>query len=255
MPFAALPDATELGRLLVDKLGRVVALSPAEKGYLQDLQADFATIRSRGDIITAGYTYQGIFVLSRGTAIRYKILRDGRRQVLGVFLPGDFVGFPGGLFDKALYSVSSLTDSVVCAIPFDTVFDLFHRFPRLAAAMFWLTSREAALFAERLVGIGRQSAYERLAHLLLELLVRLQAVGLADARSYEMPLTQELMADALGLSVPHVNRTLRRLRDDGLVSIEGQRLTFSDVDLLSRRVDFDRAYLGTGTIPTKSPLL
>jgi len=255
MALAALSEPAELGRPLVDKLARVVALTAPEKAYLQDMQADFATIRSRGDIITAGYTYQGIFVLNRGTAIRYKILRDGRRQVLGVFLPGDFIGFPGGLFEKALYSVSSLTDAVVCAISFDTIFELFHRFPRLAAALFWLTSRETALFTERLVGIGRQSAYERVAHLLLELLVRLQGAGLADARSYELPLTQELMADALGLSVPHVNRTLRRLRDEGLISIEGQRLTFNDVDRLSREVDFDRAYLGIGTLPRKVPAL
>jgi CRP-like cAMP-binding protein len=255
MALVALSEPAELGRPLVDKLGRVVALTAAERAYLQDMQADFAAIRSRGDIITAGYTYQGIFVLNRGTAIRYKILRDGRRQVLGVFLPGDFIGFPGGLFEKALYSVSSLTDAVVCAIPFDAIFELFHRFPRLAAALFWLTSRDTALFTERLVGIGRQSAYERVAHLLLELLVRLQGAGLADARSYEMPLTQELMADALGLSVPHVNRTLRRLRDEGLISIDGQRVTFSDVDHLSREVDFDRAYLGIGTIPRKAPAL
>jgi len=255
MALAALSEPAQLGKPFVDKLGRLVALTAAEQAYLRDMQVDFTTIRAHTDIITAGYNYQGIFVLNRGTAIRYKILRDGRRQVLGVILPGDFIGFPGGLFEKALYSVSSLTDAVVCAIPFDTVFELFRRFPKLAAAIFWLTNREAALFAERLVGIGRQSAYERLAHLLLELLVRLQAAGLADARSYDMPLTQELMADALGLSVPHVNRTLRRLRDEGLISIDGQRLTFSDVDLLSRRVDFDGAYLGAGMIPKAVPSL
>ncbi len=251
MALAALADAPDLRRPLVEKLGRFVALSAAERAFLQAMQADFVAVPAGGDIITAGYAYQGIFVLNRGVAIRYKILRDGRRQILGVLLPGDLIGFPGGLFERALYSVSSLTDAAVSTVPFDTMFELFHRFPRLAAAIFWTASREAALVAERLVGVGRHSAYERVAHLLLELLVRLQAAGLADERSYDLPLTQELMADALGLSVPHVNRTLKRLRDEGLIATDGPRLTISDVELLSRRVDFDRAYLGAGKIPAK----
>jgi CRP-like cAMP-binding protein len=241
-----------LRRPLIDRLAGLVALSAAEHAYLQDMQVDFIRVRARGDIITAGHAYQGLFVLNQGLAIRYKILRDGRRQVLGLLLPGDLVGFPGGLFEKALYSVSTLNDAVACTIPFDTVFDLFHQFPRLATAMFWLAGHEAATVAERLVGVGRHTAYERLAHLLLELLVRLQAAGLADAQSYDLPLTQELMADMLGLSVPHVNRTLRALRDDGQIALDGQRVRFTDVDALSRTVDFDRAYLGIGEIPRKA---
>lgn len=251
MVRTALADAPDLRKPLVEKLGRYITLSAAESAFLEAMQADFVTVPAAGDIITAGYAYQGIFVLNRGVAIRYKILRDGRRQILGVLLPGDLVGFPGGLFERALYSISSLTDATVSTVPFDTMFELFHRFPRLAAAIFWTASREAALVAERLVGIGRHSAYERVAHLLLELLVRLQAAGLADERSYDLPLTQELMADALGLSVPHVNRTLKRLRDDGLISIEGHRLTFDDVEKLSRHVDFDRTYLVADKIPSK----
>jgi CRP-like cAMP-binding protein len=238
-----------LRKPLIDKLERFVVLADAETAYLQSMQAEFVTLPDRRDIITAGYAYQCVYVLSRGTAIRYKVLRDGRRQILGVMLPGDFIGYPGCLFERALYSVSSLGEAVVAPVAFDAIFELFHRFPRLAAAIFWLVGREAALFTERLVGIGRYSAYERVAHLLLELLVRLQAVGLADARSYDLPLTQELMADALGLSVPHVNRTLKRLRSDGMIAIEGTRLTVHDVAVLSRHVDFDPAYLDLRPIP------
>lgn len=98
---------------------------------------------------------------------------------------------------------------------------------------------ESALFAEHLVGVGRRSAYERVAHLLLEFLFRLRQAGLADECSYQLPMTQVLMADSLGLSVPHVNRTLRRLREDGLISLKRARLTCLDVAALSRLAGFD----------------
>lgn len=234
---------------LLAKLARFVDLTEREKTYLRDAQRDFMTVRAGADIVTAGQQYRCIYVLNEGMAIRYKILKDGRRQVLNLILPGDFIGFPGTLFDPSLYSIAGLGETVVCAIPFKEVFDLFRRHPRLGAAFFWLVGHEAALFAEHLVGVGRRSAYERVAHLLLEFLVRLQVAGLADERSYVMPLTQELMADSLGLSVPHVNRTLRRLREDGLVSMEGTRLVCIDIPALSRVAEFNSLSLVRQRIP------
>jgi CRP-like cAMP-binding protein len=99
------------------------------------------------------------------------------------------------------------------------------------------------MYAEHLIDVGRRSALERVAHFLLELLIRLQAIGLADEHSYQMPLTQELIGDALGLSVPHVSRTLRQLREDDLVAVEGQRVTIKDIEALGTLADFERTYL------------
>ena len=105
------------------------------------------------------------------------------------------------------------------------------------------------MYAEHLIGVGRRSALERVAHFLLELLTRLQVIGLADECSFRMPLTQELIGDALGLSVPHVNRTLRLLRDDHLVSIEEHIVIIRDVDGLSALADFDPSYLDQFRVP------
>ena len=99
------------------------------------------------------------------------------------------------------------------------------------------------MYAEHLIDVGRRSALERIAHFLLELLTRLQVIGLADERSYQMPLTQELIGDALGLSVPHVSRTLKQLREEDLVAIEGQRVIIKNVEALGRLADFQRTYL------------
>lgn len=120
---------------------------------------------------------------------------------------------------------------------------LFHTHPQLAAKLFWSFSCEAAVYAEHLIAVGRRTALERVAHFLLELLTRLQAVGLADERSFRLPLTQELIADALGLSIPYVNQVLRQLRDDGLVCIKDKLIVINDVEALSVLVDFERTYL------------
>ena len=99
------------------------------------------------------------------------------------------------------------------------------------------------------MNLGRRTAYERLAHLLLELLVRLRAVGLAEMRSYTMPLTQELMADVLGLSVPHINRMIRNLREEGLVTLDGQQVVVHDLAGLSALAGFEERYLARRAIP------
>ena len=238
--------------LLSDKLARFVDLTAQERAHLKGIQTDMVSVRQGGDIVRAGQTSKCIYILNEGMAIRYKVLPDGRRHVLNLILPGDFVGFPGSMFEKSLYSISGLTDIVASVLSFEAVFDLFKCHPRLGAAMFWMAGHEAALFAEHLVGIGRQSAYERIARLLLELLVRMQMVGLADDQSYELPLTQELIADTLGLSVPHVNRTLRCLREDGLISLKGSRLTCPDIPTLSRVADFDSVNFSRQRIPWPS---
>jgi len=226
---------------LIAKIERFVELSGEERDCLQRLQGEFTRYRDGSDIVAAGHRYRCLFVLNRGMAIRYKVLHDGRRHIINLNLPGDLLGFPGCLFDRSLYSIASLGDVTVCPITHEDLFVLFRRYPRLSTALFWLVGHQAAVFAEHLVGVARQSAYERIAHLLLELLVRLQAVGIADECSYFLPITQEQMADALGLSEPHVNRTLRRLREDGLIALEGAHVSCLDIATLSRVADFNDA--------------
>ena len=228
---------------LTSRLAGLVPLLPEEVAALAALQAARRPVARNREIIRAGRTYDGVFVLIEGAAIRYRVLRDGRRQVLNVVLPGDFIGFPACFFEAALYSITALSDAVVSWIPFANLFALFHHHPRLGATLFCSFSCEAAMYAEHLIDVGRRSALERVAHFLLELLTRLQAIGLADERSYRMPLTQELIGDALGLSVPHVNRTLRQLREDGLVSIDGQIVAIRDIEALAALADFEKGYL------------
>jgi CRP-like cAMP-binding protein len=247
----AQPATARLGgaRAFTHKLTQLVTLTPEEITILEHLQSTTRIVRRNRDILAVGEKYDSLFILIDGVSIRYRILHDGRRQVLNISLPGDLIGFPNNFFEKALYSVTALADSVICPVPVSRLYGLFDRHPRLAAAIFWCFACEAAMYAEHLIDVGRRSALERIAHFLLELFTRLKIIGLADERSFRMPLTQELIADALGLSVPHVSRTLRQLRDDKLVSIEGHMVTVKDMDALSALADFETSYLSPFRLP------
>jgi len=228
---------------LTQKLARLVSLSPAEIGVLSEFQSNPRRIRRGREIIAEGRKYDGLSVLLEGVALRYRVLQDGRRQVLNIILPGDLIGFPGCFFENALYSIAALGDCTVSPVSFVRFLGLFETHPRLGAAIFWSLSCEAAMYAEHLIGVGRRSALERVAHFILEMLTRLQAIGLADERSYRLPLTQELLADALGLSVQYVNQTLRQLREEELVTVERQQVTILNVEALAALADFERSYI------------
>jgi CRP-like cAMP-binding protein len=234
---------------LTRKLSRLVTLAPDEIAILDDMQSATRVIRRNREIMTEGRKYDALLILIDGVSIRCRILHDGRRQILNIALPGDFIGFPSAFSERALYSITALSDCVVAPVPFVRLLSLFNSQPKLAAAIFWSFACEAAMYAEHLIDVGRRSALERVAHFLLELLTRLQVIGLADERSFRMPLTQELIGDALGLSVPHVNRTLRQLRDDELVSIEEHIVIIKDVEALSALADFERSYLDQFRLP------
>jgi CRP-like cAMP-binding protein len=237
------PSATTVSNAFARRLAQIVPLSPDELAMLTDLQSNTRTVQRHRDIITEGRSYAGLFIVLEGNAIRYRILHDGRRQIVNIVLPGDVVGVLSSFTETALYSTKALTEVTVAVVPFSRLNSLFETHPKLVTKIFWGMCCESTIYAEHLVDLGRRSALERVAHFLLELLTRLQAVGLADGESFKIPLTQELIADALGLSIPHVNRVLRRLREDELVVVEDQRVTIRDIESLSELADFEPSYL------------
>lgn len=228
-------------------------LTEAESSVIHRLQSAVRTVRRGSDIIVQGRRYDGIFVIVEGFGLRYKLMADGKRQVFNILLTGDVVGYPACFFDKALYSVTALTRTSVCTVTFDGMAEMFQSFPRLAMALFWSTAGETAMIGEHLTDVGRRSAYERVAHFVLEMATRLRAAGLADATTFVMPLTQAKLADAVGLSVPHINRMLRRLRDENLIDMKGSRIQILDRESLAALADFEETYLARRSMPRIPP--
>jgi CRP-like cAMP-binding protein len=203
-------------------------------------------LRKGKDIIVAGSQPQSLYVNHDGWLFRYKILHNGCRQIVNFVLPGEIFGLQACVFKNSLYSVAALTEATLSAIPIETVGKAAECNAKLSNALFYSAICEAAILGEHLIDTGRRSAYGRVSHFLLELFVRLEQAGQADALSFDMPLTQEVIGDALGLSPVHVNRTLRALRDDKLVAFDGKRVTLCDFGELCRLSDFEDCYLGKG---------
>lgn len=229
--------------ILNRELSPTLPLVAKEVADLLDLRAVSRSVRPGQEIVSEGKRCSAVFLITEGILLRYRILRDGQRQILNFLFPGDFAGVTNCRFDSALYSIKTLTPATIAPIPLPKLTGLFDTHPRLAAKLFWGFACDAAISAEHVITLGRRSAPERVAHLLLELLTRLQAIGLADERSYRLPLTQEIISDALGLSMPYVNRVLHQLRDDGLVRIKDQTVIIDNLEELSALADFEHSYL------------
>lgn len=176
-------------------------------------------------------------------ALCHRIMPDGRRHVLNVSIPGDTISHPACFVDTALYSVSTLSKAVVYSISLADIAVIFRDHSRLALTLFCSMARQSAVLGEHLADVGWRNAYERLAHFLLEVATRLAAIGMSDGTTFDLPLTQAKLADLLSLSIPHANRMLRRLREDGLIELTGPRVRIVDRPALMALADFNESYL------------
>jgi CRP-like cAMP-binding protein len=232
MVAATTRNALDRRHPFVSRLLQHVDLSAADLDGLDGIIDGELTIRRRRDLIMDGYEYRKLCFVADGYAVRYKLLRNGKRQILNVVLPGDIIGLPGSFYERAVYSVITTTDLRMHVCSLDSYVQLSYRRPKFALALAWVAVQEATNYAEHIIDVGRRTPIERVSHFLLELHTRLRAVGLADAGRFSMPFSQEVMADALGLSVPHLNRTLQRLRADKLIADRDRKFEIIDADAM-----------------------
>lgn len=225
------------------KLSAFVSLSSTEISVISELYRRRRKFAVGVDMIHQGQTDQSAFVVASGWACSYKLLPSGARQIVDFQIPGDFLGLRSVLFRTSDHNVEPITPIQASEVHQRDLLAAFDNTPRLATAVLWAASRDEAMVVEHLVNLGRRSATERMAHFLLELGVRLRLVGMADKTGYTCPLSQYLLADALGLSAVHVNRVLRELREEGLVTFQRGRVVYDDYNALVEFADFDRAYL------------
>lgn len=191
------------------------------------------------------------WLVGNGWVYSYKSLVNGERQVLGFHLPGDLIGGDGRGGGRAA-SYAAVTDCVLCEFDRGMVMKLRRAETVLPDALRWADARDDAIVQQQLISIGRRSAIARVAHLLLELGARLKLVGLADDQGYDCPLSQELIADALGLTKIHVNRMLRDLRERGCLTLRNGRLAFGDMASLIRLAEYDPDYLDQRVVKARA---
>ncbi len=225
-------------------LGRLFGTRPATPdGFARELGLPMRerSIAKQHDLLLPGAEPGVAHLLLAGHACRSRMLRDGRRQITAILIPGDLCDPEAIVANRADYAVNTLTRCTVGEISLARIAALDHR--DLTATLGHRLRREAAIAREWIVSLGRRVGIERMAHLLCELRWRLAAVGFATEDSFEMRITQSDFADALGLTPVHVNRVLKSLRESRLIHLRGGQLTFLDRPRLERLAQFDPTYL------------
>ncbi|MXQ12406.1 Crp/Fnr family transcriptional regulator [Microvirga makkahensis] len=232
---------------LIRKLEHIAPLSSEEKQVLIEAVARTRDLRPDEDLIREGEQPTDCHVILEGMLCRYKLLREGKRQITGFQIAGDLVDLCGLLMGRMDHSVGTLTPAKVGVIPHQILRRIMEGHPRLAQALWQETLIDASITREWVANLGRRAAYQRLAHLLCEMGVRLNAVGRrTDGASFEWLMTQSEVADAMGLSTVHVNRILQQLRAEGLIVTQGNEIRVLDWDRLQQAGEFSPDYLFLG---------
>jgi CRP-like cAMP-binding protein len=185
--------------------------TPEELEFVASFKSGEFQVEAGTSLLLQGTNSAHLYTVLSGWAFRHKTLPDGRRQILNYALPADFLGLQGTVTDEMQHSVEALTDMMLCVFPREKLWSLYTGYPALAFDVTWLAAREEQFLDEHLLSIGRRSALERAAYLLMHLFVRAEEVGLTNGNSIRFPFTQQHIADTLGMSLVHTNKTLKRL--------------------------------------------
>lgn len=232
---------------MIDKLLLKLAardeVSPEEAAALSDVFGPPVDVAADQTIIRAGEVLHESTLLVEGLMCRYKDLRDGGRQISELHVSGDFVDLHSFTLKRLDHNIMSLTRCRIAPAPHEKLKRITEEHPHLARLLWFSTNLDAAIHREWMLSLGRRTAVSKMAHFFCELFVRFELVGMTVGSSFDLPITQTDVAECLGLTSVHVNRTLKALREQGLVEFRGGVVTIPDMDGLKRVAEFSPAYL------------
>jgi len=228
---------------LVRKLESITGITEDERQAVRGLPITLKEVGADQDIVREGDQPSQSCLVLEGFLFLYKMMPDGGRQILSFHVPGDIPDLQSLHLQVMDHGLATATRSTVGFIPHDALRALCHAHPPLADKFWRDTLIDAAVFREWIVNLGGREAPGRIAHVLCEVFLKLQVVGLTNGYSFEFPMTQAEIGDATGLSTVHVNRSIQKLRTDKLISLEKGRCTIWDWDGLNRAATFDPTYL------------
>ena len=224
-------------------------VSPEEEQAIRDSIAEVRDLPADTVIVHAGRLLSFSVLLLEGLLCRYKDLSDGQRQITELHVPGDFADLHSFTLKRLDHNIMTITPCRVAIVPHEKLEDITERFPHLTRLYWFTTNMDAAIHREWEVSLGRRTAVSRIAALFCEMKLRLEVVGLTEGPSYEFDITQTDLAECVGLTPIHVNRTLKELRERRLVQFRSGRVTIKYWDGLATVAEFDPAYLYLGKLP------
>jgi CRP-like cAMP-binding protein len=228
---------------LIQKLDRLSSLSDLDKEALAGLPYTMQRVGAGHHLVREGSTPTDCCLLVEGFACRYKLEAAGGRQIVSFHIRGDILDLQHLLLSTADHHVLTITEATIAWTPKSAIREVARECPTVAEALWKDTLIDASIFREWVLNVGRRDAKSRVAHMLCEFIVRGQAMGLDFADRFTLPMTQEQIADATGLTSVHVNRTLRMLREQGLIEYRGRQIKIADWASMQRVADFDPIYL------------
>lgn len=229
---------------MLRKLRSWARLDPADERALLDLPHELVEIGKQRALIHEGDVVSHCWLLLSGFCVRYKIVGNGGRQIVSVHMLGDMVDLQNSLLGVADHGVQALTRCEMAKIPIEAIRTLTNERPTVKDALWYDTLVDGSIFREWVANVGRRDSKTRIAHLLCEFALKLDAIGLGEQLNYELPMTQEQLADATGLTAVHVNRMLQALAADGLIErVTSKSVVIGNWKGLAAAGDFDRAYL------------
>jgi len=219
--------------------GHFRTFSARELEFISSFKRGELSSDAGSTILLEGTHSPHLYTVISGWGFRYKTLEDGRRQILNYVLPGDFIGVQGSVLSEMQHSVDALSDMLLCVFERNRLFELYEKHPDLAFDITWLAAREEQMLDEHLLSVGRRSAAERAAYLLAFLFERAEAVALFSKKGRIAPLTQQHVADTLGLSLVHTNKTLRKLSNRGAIDWQDSGFEIKDIERLKEIAVWD----------------
>jgi CRP-like cAMP-binding protein len=234
---------------LIKALARRDEVSAAERRLIENLPKRIKSFRKGEELVQEHSRPAESCLVMHGFAAREVYLRDGKRQITAVHIPGDFVDLHAFLLKQMDHSVVALSECQAAFVPHQDLLRVVDEAPHLGRLLWLSTVIDGAIQRAWIACIGRRSSTAHFGHLICELYLRLNAVGLAEKSTFQFPVTQEELADILGLSLVHVNRTLRELRSAGLITWKGSTIEILDFDGLATLSDFDPSYLNLVSEP------
>ncbi len=209
-----------------------IEMSRDELAFMRGFKRGELSVDAGSTILMEGSNSPQLFTALKGIGLRYKTLEDGARQVINFVLPGDFVGLQAGLMGEMQHSVEAVTDMTLCVFSRDALWEMFKSQPERAYDLTWISAVQEHFLGENLSVVGRRSGLERIAWGILKYFARMESLELTKGATVPMPFRQQDLADALGLSLVHTNKTLRTLRERQIAHWEGDTLKIFNIAAL-----------------------
>lgn len=213
--------------------------TPEELEFVSRFKTGELTVEAGTTLLLQGSASAHLYTILSGWAFRYKTLPDGRRQILNFALPADVLGLQGSVMQEMQHSIEALTDMVLCVFNREKLWELYSSHPTLAFDVTWLAARGEQILDEHLLSVGRRTAVERTAYLLAHLFLRAEELGLTDRNKAQFPFTQQHVADTLGMSLVHTNKTLRKLFNAEIIRWNGRSFHILDRERLLETAGYE----------------